>query len=195
MPPRPPSYRTTIRLVAAVAGKLALDPVARVNVSAFVRVVVDAFVAGGSPIESNRAIGLRLESKVEADPVSLILPRAAFAHFQRYARASGGHSFGSLVSSALALHYFGRPAPSLSRPAPARAPLAPKLDPDRGWRSVLLAFSLGQTHEFCPEDLPTSLHRTRRAVFEASAAIRDRLPAFRITTRLTPRVLYVTRTG
>ena len=191
----PRSSRTTVRLVAAVAAKLAQDPAARINVSAFVRVVVDAFVASESPIESTRAIGLRLDSKVEADPLSLIFPRPTFAHFKRYARTYGGHSFAALVSSALTLHYFGRPARSLSLPAPACAPLAPEISSARGWRPVLLAFSLGQTHEFRPQDVPTTLHRARRAVFEASAAVRDRLPAFRITTRLTPKVLYVTRTG
>jgi hypothetical protein len=195
MPARPPSSRTTVRLVAAVAARLAQDPVARVNVSAFVRVVLDAFVASETPIESTRAIGLRLGGKVEAEPLSLIFPQPALSHLRRYARAYGGHSFASLVSSALTLHYFGRPAPSVSPPAPPCAPLAPEISPARGWRPVLLAFSLGQTHEFRPQDVPTTLRRARRAVFEASDAIRDRFPDFRITTRLTPKVLYVTRMG
>lgn len=195
MPARPPSTRTTVRLVAAVSARLARDPAAQVNVSAFVRVVLDGFVASETPIEPNRSIGLRLGSKVDAAPLSLIFPRLALGHLQRYARACGGHSFASLVSSALALHYFGRPGIAAPPPAPVCAPLAPEISPARGWRPVLLAFALGQTHEFRSQDVPTTLHRARRAVFEASDAIRDRLPEFRVTTRLTPRVLYVTRTA
>lgn len=196
MPARPPPSRTTVRLVAAVAARLAEDPVAQVNVSAFVRVVLDAFVASETPVESARSVGLRLGSKVEATPLSLALPRPALAHLKRYARACGGHSFGSLVSSALALHYFGRPGLSLPPAAPLSPspdPLAPEVSPVRGWRPVLLSFLIGQTHEFRRPDVPTTLLRARKSAFKASEAIRGRIPEFRITTRLTPTVLYVTR--
>lgn len=58
---------------------------------------------------------------------------------------------------------------------------------------MLLAFAIGQTHEFRREALPLTLPRARKSAFDAADAIRDTVPEFRITTRLTERALYITR--
>lgn len=185
-----PVNRTTVRLVEAVSERLAQDPAAQINVSAFVRVVVDSFIASETPVENTRAIGLRLNSKTAGEPTSLAIPSAIFRHYKRYAKAVGKHSFGALVCTALAVHYFGASA----RPASCvTAAQVPPVDATKGYRTLLLSLDVGQTREFTRADLPTSLTRAQLNLFATAEAIRDSMPDFRITTRKTPRCLYVTR--
>lgn len=180
--------RTTVRLPVSVTDRLTADPIARLNLSAFVRVVVDGFIASGNPLETTRAHCIRLASKTDATPTSLAVPAQEFRHYRHYAAAAGGHTIGALVCSALVLHYFG---PASFAPTPPTSP--PTVQCKDGYRPFLLSFALGQTRELTAADVPTDLSRAQLALFATSEFIRESLPDFRITTRRTAESLVVTR--
>lgn len=183
----PSTYRTTVRFVEAIAERITQDPAAQVNISAFVRVVLDRFISAAAPIETTRTLGIRLNSKTAERPLCLSFPKELGRHYARYAKAAGNHSFGALVASALALHYFG-PAATV-----AQFPVQATEAKPKGWRNTLQALAIGQTVEFTRSDLTTTIGRARKTVFATAECIRDAVPEFRVTTRKTPRVLYVTR--
>lgn len=182
--------RTTVRLAEALVERLRADPAAQANVSAFVRVVLDSFLAQGAPIASTRAVGLRLGTKVATQPTSLAFPRHVLAHYRRHARAAGGHPFSALIASALVLHYFGRiVAPSISASAIDGTPVAPTVH----WRPMLEALAINETRPFTTAHVTTSLVRARQNIFFAARTIRHHRPAYHLTTRLAGETLYVTR--
>lgn len=210
MPPR--TKVTNVRLLSLIRERTDADPIAALNMSAFVRALVDAFIAREARIESTRLLGMRHRCATDETTTGISLPAELHQHYKAYAAAQG-ESLGSLIMSALALHYFGAaPAP---QPAP-ESPLLPahpdsRLQPPAsqlrtppalrnpkihraGWRQFLLALDLGQTRD-------VDLHgrdpgNTRRALHNTAAIIRqDSLPRFAITSRLTPRTLSITRLG
>jgi hypothetical protein len=176
---------TTVRLLDAVAERSKCDPAAQPNFSAFVRAVVQAFIASGAVIESTRALGHRTNSKTGQNPVPLSIPDDTLSHFVCYAESNGKFGLGALVNSALVLHYFGpgQVAPAL----PVRG------EAKTGWRPVLQAMSVGETREFFRRDVLNTLERARKAAHETAEYIRDALPEFRISTRKTARCLFITR--
>lgn len=201
MPPR--TKVTNVRLLSLIRERTDADPIAALNMSAFVRALVDAFIAREARIESTRLLGMRHRCATDETTTGISLPAALLEHYKAYASRQK-ESVGSLIMSALALHYFGAaPAP---QPAPASAllPALPALrSPDSdprlkihrvGWRQFLLALDVGQTRD-------VDLHgrdpgNTRRALHNTAAIMRqDSLPRFAITSRLTPRTLSITRLG
>lgn len=186
---------TNVRLLSLLREQAEADPIAAMNMSAFVRALVDAFIAREAPIESTRLLGLRHRCATDETTTGLSLPAPLLAHYRAYA-AQQQESVGSLIMSALALHYFGaapapQPAPAPPPPPPAPALRNPKIH-RAGWRQFLLALDIGQTRD-------VDLHgrdpgNTRRAIHNTAAIMRhDSLPRFSITSRLTPRTLSITR--
>jgi hypothetical protein len=112
--------RTNIRPLRVVADKMSSDPIACANQSAFIRVVLNQFVARSMPVKSGRELGAEFNCKTADSTTCISLTRAERKHFDRYARAAGRHKFGALVHSALCAHYF-----------PGGAPKATKIDARR----------------------------------------------------------------
>lgn len=181
------SPRTSIRTLCVIVEKLAADPAAA-NLSAFFRVVVDSFIAHGNPVESTQVVGVRLNSKTSDRTLAFAVKAEVRDHYLRYCR-TGDFTFGALITSALACHYFSAPAQPVSD-SPAALSVA---SPAKGWRGVLQGLSLNQTVEFTRKDLPNPIQRSRLNAHQTAQAIRDSLPDFRITTRTTRSTLYVTR--
>ena len=179
--------RTSIRTLCVIVDKLAADPAAA-NVSAFLRVVVDSFIAHGNPVESTQVVGVRLNSKTSDRTLAFAVKPEVRDHYLRYCR-TGDFTFGALITSALACHYFSAPAqPACESPAAHSV-----ASPAHGWRAVLQGLALNQTVEFTRKDLPVAIQRSRLNAHQTAQAIRDSIPAFRITTRTTRSTLYVTR--
>ena len=182
-----PLPRTSIRTLCVIIDKLASDPAAA-NFSAFLRVVVDSFIAHGNPVESTQVVGVRLNSKTSSRTLAFAVKAEVRDHYLRYCR-TGDFTFGALITSALASHYFSSPAqPVLESPVTATV-----ASPAKGWRGVLQGLALNQTVEFTRKDLPVAIERSRLNAHQTAQAIRDSLPDFRITTRTTRSTLYVTR--
>lgn len=185
---------TNVRLLSLLREQTDADPIAAMNLSAFVRALVDAFIAREARIESTRLLGMRHACATDETTTGISLPAALHEHYKAYA-ARQQESVGSLIMSALSLHYFGatpapEPTPEIP-PPPAPALRNPKIH-RAGWRQFLLAIDVGQTRDV---DLAgRDPGNTRRAIHNTAAIMReDSLPRFSITSRLTPRALSITR--
>lgn len=93
-----------VQLPPTVSAKLHADPAANNNLSAFVTVVVDYFIAFERRIARPRA------SAVHAVEMPPLLASTSTRHRLRYARAAGGRSVADLIAAALTLHYSDRVA-------------------------------------------------------------------------------------
>lgn len=104
--------RTTFRPLCSIAEKLARDPAADANVSAFVRVVLTHYVALGRIPKDGWELSREHECKTaDGAPITVSMTKKEFAHFKRYLRACSKAvgkklRFGALIQSALALHYY-----------------------------------------------------------------------------------------
>lgn len=184
---------TNVRLLSLLRERADADPIAAMNMSAFVRALVDAFIAREAPIESTRLLGMRHRCATDEITTGISLPAPLLAHYRAYA-ARQHESVGSLIMSALSLHYFGAaPAPQPAAPSALLSAPDPRLKLHRaGWRQFLLALDIGQTRDVDLHDRDPG--NTRRALHNTAAIIRqDSLPRFSITSRLTPRALSITR--
>lgn len=187
MSPGSQTIKTTVRLLETVSEKLTNDPIAQVNVSAFIRAALDNLIAYEMPIESTKALGIRLNCKTVERPTQFSLPQNLHEHYSAYAKAANGQSFSSLVVSALYTHYFG--AIPVSTPT-IRAVVHPVR---AGWRKALLSLVVGETREYAREDLPTPPRKAGALVHFTATAVRMSIPSFRVSTRVTPSCLFVSR--
>ncbi len=180
-----PSLLKTLRLLSKQEDQVRAK--AAGNVSAFVRAAVDAFIAAGGAIETVRAIGARTDDKTSQRNLRISVAPELWAHWARYAKAKGNHNVPSLIASALGAIF--APAPAL--PSVTAADVTEGRA--NGYRDFLAALQIGQTIELTRADLPTTLRKARINIFSTAEVLRVNVPGLRISTRITPRVLYVTR--
>jgi hypothetical protein len=97
---------SNVRPLEPIREKLASDPVAKVNQSAFVILAVRQFCAAGLVPKATRILAVELDGCKSADRTfGIHILKRDLKHFIRYAKAAGVGSFSALVQSALAHHF------------------------------------------------------------------------------------------
>lgn len=93
---------TTIKVLQAVSEKLACDPAAKTNFSAFLRVLLTQFVATESIPRNVRSLGREFDSKTCEIPVTISMTKKELGHYKRYLRACSKLAGEKLSLSAMA---------------------------------------------------------------------------------------------